>query len=332
VKYVKNNALKGRTFCSLLEQNQHLERWEATVADTRIHGTTRQQVGKVFTEVERPALLPLPGDRFALFQEAQRKVHRDGHVEVAKAYYSAPPEYLGRTVWVRWDARLVRIYSSRFEPIAMHVRQEAGRFSTDARHIAKEKINGLERGAGYLLNKISLIGPQAQQWASAMLAARGIEGTRVLQGLLSLSRKHRSESLEKACEVALSHAAYRLRTLRQLLKREADQQPQQMLPFLDEHPIIRPLDDYAQVVATALERRATGRFLRHDWTNECALEKQNGPGGTRRQGPADVLPPRPGYPSPGCSPAEPDSVSPDTSNVTRPASLDHPPQEKPHAE
>jgi hypothetical protein len=71
------------------------------VADTRIHGTTRQQVGKVFAEVERAALLPLPVGRFPCFQEGARTVHRDGHVEVARAYYSVPPEYLGRKVWAR---------------------------------------------------------------------------------------------------------------------------------------------------------------------------------------------------------------------------------------
>ena len=35
---------------------------KADVADTRIHGTTRQQVGKVFNEVERAKLLPLPAE------------------------------------------------------------------------------------------------------------------------------------------------------------------------------------------------------------------------------------------------------------------------------
>ena len=63
-----------------------------------------------------------------------------------------------------------------------------------------------------------------------MLNARGIEGTRVLQGLASLAKKHSSEALEKACEIALSYGAYRLRTLRQLLKRQA--MPQTSLPFL----------------------------------------------------------------------------------------------------
>ena len=45
----------------------------------------KQQVRKVFEEVERSALAPLPRERFPNFREAQRKVNRDGHIEVAKA-------------------------------------------------------------------------------------------------------------------------------------------------------------------------------------------------------------------------------------------------------
>ena len=36
VKYVQSNALKGRKFATLQEQNEHLARWEATVRDRRI--------------------------------------------------------------------------------------------------------------------------------------------------------------------------------------------------------------------------------------------------------------------------------------------------------
>jgi hypothetical protein len=316
VKYVQNNALKARRFPSLQEENDYLAHWEAAVADTRIHGTTRQHVGRVFREVERPALQPLPPERFPCFQEAPRTVHRDGHVEVAKAYYSAPPEYEGHRVWARWDARLVWIFNHRFEQIALHVRREPGRFSTHAQHLAREKINSLERGADYLLDKVRGIGPQAHQWAQAMLHARGIEGTRVLQGLISLVGRYPRQALEKACEIALSHRAFRLRTLRQLAGRQADRQTP--LPFLAEHPIIRPLDDYAGVVAAALRRKADAeaRFLRHDWAKaSSAGRKENGPGGATRRGQAEMLPPRSGYPLPGCSPAEPDSVSPDTPSV-----------------
>src|SRR5438270_981524 len=79
IGYVKSNALKGRVFASLEEQNRHLLAWETTVADVRIHGTMRKQVGKVFDEVERPALRPLPVECFPCFEAGQRTVHRDGH-------------------------------------------------------------------------------------------------------------------------------------------------------------------------------------------------------------------------------------------------------------
>ena len=116
-------------------QNQHLLHWEQHIADTRIHGTTKRHVGKVFREVEQAALLPLPAERFPFFHEAQRIVSRDGHIEVAKAYYSVPPEYLGRTVWARWDGRLVRVFNHRLEQIALHVRREPGKFSTLGEHL-----------------------------------------------------------------------------------------------------------------------------------------------------------------------------------------------------
>lgn len=251
VGYVQDNALKGRTFPSLADQNRHLVEWERTVADTRIHGTTQKQVRKCFEEVERSALLPLPVNRFPSFQEGRRKVNRDGHVEVDKAYYSVPPEYLGRSVWARWDSHVVRIFNVRFEQICIHARHEPGRFSTQDRHIPHEKRSGIERGATWLLDKASLIGPQAGRWAEQMLQQRGIEGVRVLMGLLSLAKRHRSEQIEQACEIALTHGAYRLRTIRKLIKRQG--QCQQQFEFIEEHPIIRSLSDYGELVYTALQ-------------------------------------------------------------------------------
>jgi hypothetical protein len=51
VAYVRNNALKGRRFRSLAEQNQFLSQWESGVADKRIHGTTRKQVAAIMREI-----------------------------------------------------------------------------------------------------------------------------------------------------------------------------------------------------------------------------------------------------------------------------------------
>jgi transposase len=252
IDYVQENALRGRSFASLDEQNRFLLDWEQTVADTRIHGTTRQQVGARFTASERAALQPLPLERFPCFQEARRVVHRDGHVEVERAYYSVPPEYLARRVWVRWDGRLVRVFNDKQEQIAVHVRHQPGRFSTQSQHIAGPKISGVERGAAWLLGQVRRLGPHSLRWAEAMMAARGVEGVRVLQGLLNLAHRHPCDAIEHACDIALSHGAYRLRTLRFLIERQAPRQEQ--LPFLDEHPLIRDLSAYGQFVHDAFQK------------------------------------------------------------------------------
>jgi transposase len=252
VGYVQDNALKGRSFARLEEQNVFLLEWEHTVADTRLHGTTRHQVGKLFLEVERPSMLPLPLGRFPSFHEGRRTVHRDGHVEVDKAYYTVPPEYLGRGVWVRWDARIVRIFNEKMEPIAIHPKREPGRFSTDPRHIASEKISGVERGAAWLLDRVRLIGPESLRWAEAMIQARGVEGVRVIQGLLSLTKRHRAAAIERACETAHGYREFRLRTVRVLIERQAASQEQ--FPFVDRHPIIRNMSEYQQFVHQAFQK------------------------------------------------------------------------------
>jgi transposase len=251
VDYVQENALRGRTFTGLEEQNHFLRDWELTVADTRVHGTTRRHVGKHFAEVERPALLPLPLESFPSFREARRTVHRDGHVEVGRAYYSVPPEYLARRVWVRWDARLVRIFNDRMDQLEVHPRQEPGRFSTRPAHIASEKVSGIERGAAWQLARVRRLGPRSTGWAEGVVAARGVEAVRVLMGLLSLAERHPVAAIERACGIASDYGAYRLRTIRKLIDRDAPKQ--ETMPFMSEHPMIRPLSDYARFVHDAFQ-------------------------------------------------------------------------------
>ena len=48
-------------------------------------------------------------------------VHRDSYVEVDRAYYHVPCEFIGREVWVRYDSRMVRVLNARMEVVATHV-------------------------------------------------------------------------------------------------------------------------------------------------------------------------------------------------------------------
>lgn len=260
IGYVQENALKGRCFKSLEEQNVFLSEWEARVADLRIHGTTRRQVKELFETQERPALLPLPKERFPFFQEAERKVHWDGHVEVDRAYYSVPPEHVGATVWARWDMRMVRISNDRQESIAAHTRVAPGQFSTQPAHVASEKIATVEKGAAYLLRQAEKVGPETVQWAGALLSQRGIAGIRVLQGLLSLARKHPAPEMERVCATARINGTFRLQMIRRLLARAPEETTYPL--FLEHHPLIREITQYGQFVRSALRKEVGSQTIR----------------------------------------------------------------------
>lgn len=248
VKYVKNNALKGRLFDSLADENRHLLQWESQVADQRIHGTIRRQVAQLF-ETERPHLLPLPAMLFPCFQEGRRRVHRDSFVEVEKAYYEVrAQEYVGRDVWVRWDGRLVRIFNDKMEQIEVHARSEKGKFSYCENSTSRGRLCGMEHTTAWLLKRAIKIGPQCGAWADAVALNRGAEGIRPLYGLLTLPRRYEVAAIEEACKVALSHGAYSLRDLRRLLDRPVQGHDTPL--FMHSHPLIRDMAEYGAFLET----------------------------------------------------------------------------------
>lgn len=242
IAYVKDNALKGRTFTSLAELNTHLLHWEQQVAGQRIHGTTRKQVAALFERTERLALQPLPPMPFPSYQEGDRSVHRDGFVEVHKAYYEAPAEYVGRILRVRWDSRTVRIFNQRMEEIAVHARVEPGVFSSRSPG-SRGRLFDVQRSSHWLLKEAQRIGHWAGCWAQSVMFHRGREGIRTLLGLRQLTRKHTAKLLDQACERALSCGAFRLRDIRRLAENPPPDQSQE-LEFMTEHHLIRGMDVY----------------------------------------------------------------------------------------
>lgn len=252
VKCVKNNALKGRAFASLAEVNRFLADWETQVADQRIHGTTRQQVAHRFEQIERPALQPLPAMPFPSFAEARRMVHRDSLVEVAKAYYEVPEEYIGREVWVRWDARTVRVFNQRREQIALHPRLEPGQFSAPEQQSSRGRLCRVAQNRSYYQRQADRLGPACAAWAAQVLAQRGPLGIRLLQGLLSLAKQHTPQTINAACERALSYGTLRLADVRRLL---AAPDRQQDFALLETHPLIRDPNEYGRFLAEHIQQQ-----------------------------------------------------------------------------
>jgi transposase len=244
IGYVKDNALKGRTFQSLAQLNEFLAHWERTVADQRIHGTVRQQVASLFAQ-EQKALLPLPPDLFPCFSEAQRTVHGDSYVEVDRAYYAAPTEYLRRTLWARWDNRSVRLFNTRWEQLALHPKLCPGQFTKPL------GIGGgqgsLEQNLAYWIKRASELGQPCAAWAQGLVEQRGPAALRTLMGLVDLRHKHSFATINRACACALSHRAWRLRDLRQLLIKPT---VQTHFAFAQNHPLIRNLAEYGLFIKT----------------------------------------------------------------------------------
>lgn len=87
-----------------------------------------------------------------------------------------------------------------------------------------------------------------------MIAARGIPAARVLQGLLSLSRKYEAAEIDRACDTAWRSQAFNYRVIKRLLEHQTAAQ-QQTLEFADDHPIIRSVSEYGDFIRCSIQGR-----------------------------------------------------------------------------
>jgi transposase len=243
--YLKDNALKGRRFDSLEELDTFLKRWNRTIARVRIHGTTRKQVYTHFLE-EKPALKPVPSERFSLFEVGTRSVHLDGYVEVARAFYGVPDRLLGEEVKAYWDERLVRIYHNG-QCVGVYSRAPAGTFKSLDEYRPAHKPARQQAYQSNLLTKAERIGNQALNWAKGAIEERDVRAYRLLQGMISLTRKHPRERVDYACGIALEHRLFRYKPLRRLVEQAAARAPAP-LPLIQSHDIIRDLSEYVEEV------------------------------------------------------------------------------------
>src|SRR5262249_5848779 len=239
---------KGRRFESMEEHNQFLRRWNRTVAQLRIHGTTRRQVLTHFLEVEKPTLRPLPGTRFEMFEVGTRTVHMDGFIEVEGSYYPVPHHLRQQEVRVRWNDRLVRVFHDGRE-VRVHAREHRlGVFV--APHTSDRPAHKPARQAAYqenLLARAARVGDKAQAWARAAIEERDVRAYRLLQGMLSLTRSHPKECVEWACSVALENRSFRYSIVRRLVEQAAERTPEVRPQLTQEHELIRPLSQYGQL-------------------------------------------------------------------------------------
>ena len=240
VGHAKKTPLRGLRFERLDDAQAYLDRWERRWADTRIHGTTKRQVAAMFAE-ERPALGPLPLEPFRYYQYGQRTVHLDGCVEVASAYYSAPPGWIGRRVHVQWNAVHVRLLDPRTgQLLREHLRATRG----------WHRIADPDRPARTPLKTLALLaaakraGPAIATLCDHIHRHDGAAGVRRILGVLALAKKHGPTVVEQAATAALELGVPTYR----FLKRYLDRRPAPPLSLRQVDPLIRQLTLYRDLI------------------------------------------------------------------------------------
>lgn len=241
VGYTQSTALKGRRFQSIDEQNAFLMHWNEKWAATRIHGTTKRQVSAMF-EQERPALQALPPTRFEYYSILERRVHVDAHIEVAGAYYSAPPRYMGRKVIVHAGRLWLRIID---EKTKQCIREHSVTGKGSRRTNDEDRPKQTPRAVLDLVESIAYSGPSCATFAQTLVEQNGAVAARSLYGLLSYIKQHGAAEVERVCGIAVRMGAFRLRFVRVLLSKSSAPQP-----LTDKHPLIEAITTYGSHFTT----------------------------------------------------------------------------------
>jgi transposase len=119
VKYVKRNALAGRTFRDLEHLNEWLLDWCVTVADQRLHGTTHERPADRFARSEAQTLMAVSQRQPPVRERLeQRLVPRDALVVIDSNRYPVPLEWVGRVAAVRILTDQVIIQAGGSEPVS----------------------------------------------------------------------------------------------------------------------------------------------------------------------------------------------------------------------
>lgn len=225
VQFVRDSFFAGETFVDLADAQRRVEEWCRTRAGLRVHGTTQCRPLEVFDAEEQPRLLPAPTKPYDLPIYTTAKVHRDHHIEVAKALYSIPGNLIGQRVEVRADRSLVRVFA-RGQLVKVHPRQAPGGRSTDPDDLPAAKTAYAMRDLDQLQRMAASHGPAIGAYATALLD-HPLPWTKMRQvfALLGLVKKWGAERVDTACATALEHEAVNVGLIRRMLERATEHAP-----------------------------------------------------------------------------------------------------------
>ena len=146
-RYIREDFFLARSFRDLDDLNAQLRHWLDTVANPRLHATTKRAVNEAFAE-EHPALRPLPLAPYRTVLKLERRLSHEGMVRVGGNLYSVPDTARRRVLEVHCFVDEIRILEdgsviashaplpgrgqSRIDPAHRKATQRSRRASDDA--------------------------------------------------------------------------------------------------------------------------------------------------------------------------------------------------------
>lgn len=234
-------ALRHRKFFSLAELNQAIRELLIQLNQRPF----RKRPGcraSLFQELDKPALGPLPQQRYEFHEWAKVRVNIDYHVEVDRHYYSVPYILTGQEVEIRATLTTVEIFH-RGERVASHLRsQEPYKATTVNQHRPKSHQQHLAWPPSRLLHWAETVGPATAQLFAEILKSKPHPemGYRSCLGILRLGARYSTERLEATARRAVATGACSYRSVKSILERGLDRQPV-------EAPVVRPALEHSNL-------------------------------------------------------------------------------------
>lgn len=244
VQYVRGNFWAGESFTDLEDAQTRVTAWCADRAGMRIHGTTAARPVEMFNELEAPCLLTVPAP-YDVPVFTRVKVHRDFHVEVARALYSLPQQWIGLHLEARADCELVKLFY-RGQLVKTHPRQRPGGRSTDRTDLPEHKAGYAMRDLSALIAVCAGHGPNIGIYAERLLDDP-LPWTRMrsvyrLQGLV---RRYGPGPVEAACTRSLDLDVVSVTKIASMLEKAVERE-QPALPAAAGAPAGAPMGRFAR--------------------------------------------------------------------------------------
>jgi transposase len=224
--------LRHRRFFSIVAINEAIRELLTYLNNRPFRKRREENRASLFAKLDRPALRPLPAERYDLSQWAQARVNIDYHVAFDGNWYSVPHTLTGETVEVRSTPATVEIFH-RGKRVASHLRsRERNKAVSQNEHRPKSHQAHLEWPPSRMVQWAAKVGPHTAQLVERILDDKPHPemGYRACLGIIRLAVKYSPARMENAAERAVLTGAVSYRSVKSILRNGLDAQPSPPTP------------------------------------------------------------------------------------------------------